>query len=84
MITLLCFATASIILGMFFNIYALVALCAAVALIDLIAIFSAGVVAASMAMVVDLTVVQIGFLAGLSASNLLPIAKRVSLPSSNT
>jgi hypothetical protein len=82
MITILCFAAASFMLGMFFNSYALAALCAVVAMSNLLTIFSAGLMDASMAMVLDLITIQIGFLAGLSASSLVPVSKRATLPSS--
>jgi hypothetical protein len=82
MITILCFAAASFMLGMFFNSYALIALCAVVAMSNLLTIFSAGLTGASMTMVVDLIVIQIGFLAGLSASSFVPVSKRATLPSS--
>jgi hypothetical protein len=80
MTTLACFAAASLLLGMFFSGYAMVALCAIVAIANLASIPAVGLLQASISMTVDLVVIQIAYLAGLSASALLPASKPASGP----
>jgi hypothetical protein len=80
MTTLACFAAASLLLGMFFKSYAMFALCAIVAVANLVSTPTVGVLSASIAMIVDLVVIQIAYLAGLSASALLPASKPASVP----
>jgi hypothetical protein len=82
MMTLACFASASLLLGMFFNVYALFALCAIVAVANVAWAPFAGVSQASIALVVDLVVIQIGYFAGLTASVFLPAPKPASIPKS--
>jgi hypothetical protein len=80
MTTLACFAAASLLLGMFFNGYAMFAVCAIVAVANLASVPAVGVLQASIALTVDLVVIQIAYLAGLSASALLPASKPASVP----
>jgi hypothetical protein len=80
MTTLACFAAASLLLGMFFRSYAMFALCAIVVVANLASMPVAGVWSASISMILDLIVVQIAYLGGLSVSALLPVSKPASIP----
>jgi hypothetical protein len=82
MTTFACLAGAGLLLGMFFNGYALIALCGVVALANVASALSAGISQASVSMVVGLVVIQIGYFAGLTASALLPASKPASVPTS--
>ena len=84
MITLACFVAASLLLGIFFNAYALIVLCAIATLANLASVAIIGVYPAAIAAVADLIVIQIGYFAGLSASALLPASKPASIPTSRT
>jgi hypothetical protein len=80
MTTLACIAAASLLLGMFFNSYAMIAVCAIAAIANLASIPTVGFLSASTSLIIDLVAIQVAYLAGLLASALLPVAKPASVP----
>ena len=82
MITLGYLAAAGLMLGMFFNGYALAASCTAIALAHFISAFDVGIAQAGMSLVGCLVLHQTGYFVGLSASVLLYRAKAIYIPTS--
>ena len=72
MITLACFVVVAVglILGMFFNVYALLALSMLVALLNFPSAFNVGIGHAATSLGVSVVLLQIGYFAGLLASGL--------------
>ena len=70
MVTLACLAAAGLILGMFFNVYALAASCVAVVLIDFASAFDVGIGKAALSFALAFIILQIGYFAGLLTSGL--------------
>jgi len=67
-------------LGLFFNGYAMIALCGVVAIAHFASIPTVGFLSASTALIIDLVVIQVAYFAGLSASALFPPSKPASVP----
>ena len=82
MITLACFVAVGLILGMFFNVYALSALSMLVASLNFPSAFTVGIGHAAMSAGVSVVLLQIGYFAGLLASRLLYSTKPASIPTS--
>jgi hypothetical protein len=83
MITLACFVVVAVglILGMFFNVYALLALSMLVALINFPSAFNVGIGHAATSVGVSVVLLQIGYFAGLLVrGSLIPQSRRRSLP----
>ena len=70
MVTLACLATAGLILGMFFNVYALAVSCVAVVLLNFASAFDVGISTAALSFALAIIFLQIGYFAGLLASGL--------------
>ena len=68
MVTLACLATAGLILGMFFNVYALAMSCVAVVVLNFASAFDVGLSKATLSFALAIIFLQIGYFAGLSAS----------------
>jgi hypothetical protein len=68
MVTLACLATAGLILGMFFNVYALAVSCVAVVLLNFAS--DVGISKATLSFALAIIFLQIGYFAGLLASGL--------------
>jgi hypothetical protein len=58
MVTLECLATAGLILGMFFNVYALLASCAAVVLLNFASAFDVGISKATLSFALAIILLQ--------------------------
>ena len=82
MVTLACLATAGLILGMFFNVYALMASCVGIALIRFASAFDVGIGGAALSIALAFTILQIGYFVGLFASGLFFAPKTASIPTS--
>jgi hypothetical protein len=78
--TLAFFAVAGLVAGLFFNGYALIALCLGVALAEVLFSSAVGAWHSASSMILSLLLLQIGFLGGMSGSALLFPTKRASLP----
>jgi hypothetical protein len=84
MITLACFVVVAVglILGMFFNVYALLALSMLVALLNFPSAFNVGIGHAATSVGVSVVLLQIGYFAGLLVrGSLIPQSRRRSLRS---
>jgi hypothetical protein len=82
MITLACFVVVAVglILGMFFNVYALLALSMLVALLNFPSAFNVGIGHAATSVGVSVVLLQIGYFAGLLVrGSLIPQSRRRSL-----
>ena len=82
MITLACFVVVAVglILGMFFNVYALLALSMLVALLNFPSVFNVGIGHAATSVGVSVVLLQIGYFAGLLVrGSLVPQSRRRSL-----
>jgi hypothetical protein len=80
MVTLAWLATAGLILGMSFNVYALAASCVTVLLLNFASAFDVGISEATLSFALALIFLQIGYFAGLLASGLfIPQRLRRSL-----
>jgi hypothetical protein len=80
MVTLAWLATAGLILGMSFNVYALAASCVTVLLLNFASAFDVGISEATLSFALAIIFLQIGYFAGLLASGLfIPQRLRRSL-----
>ena len=70
MVTLASLATAGLVLGMFFNVYALAGSCVAVVLLNFASAFDVGISMATLSFALVIIFLQIGYFAGLLVSGL--------------
>jgi len=82
MVTLACLAAAGFMLGVFFNAYALAALCIAIAAAGTIRGLDIGVVEAAIGTGAALVVVQAAYFGGVCASRFIQVSKPASAPTS--
>ena len=68
MVTLACLVTAGLILGMFFNVYALAVSSVAVVLLNFASAFAVGISKVTLSFALAIIFLQIGYFAGLFAS----------------
>jgi hypothetical protein len=82
MVTFAFLVAAGFMLGMFFNVYALAASCAVVALINFASAFDVGIGKATLSIALAIIVLQFGYFVGLTASGLFYTPKTASIPTS--
>jgi hypothetical protein len=78
MMTLACLAVAGFIMGTFFSSFTLLALCLAVALAGLVTALGVGF--SLISLIVGLTLLQVGYLVGLTASTVLYAPRAAPVP----
>jgi hypothetical protein len=79
MTTLACLAVAGVLIGLFFNSYALAVFCVAIALVETLANTRDGISHNVILLITSLFVVQIAYVAGLTSSSLFFRPKRHSV-----
>lgn len=77
---LACLAGAGLIMGFYFNAYALLASCLVVAVAAMVSTIEVGIAQAGISLIVGLIVIQATYAVGLLASSLLSASTRASLP----
>jgi hypothetical protein len=82
MMTLACLAAAGLIMGMFFNGYALAASCLVIALAGIVTAINVGFGQASIQMIFGVALLQVCYFVGLSASTYLCALRAATVPTS--